>query len=195
MIIYIAGPMTGQPKTLEEVTTMRMQNPCPFCECLSLQILTPTSSPNRSTGGLGFQVECINCGARGPLGYKDKSSAKLSWEYGDTPGDVSGRMLSHPCPHESIGKLIQERLDLEKEYSATAMLRQILLDGKMLSGEVVEAMRINGHTTKQTRAAREEIGLLVTRKGFGRDTRTYWELPAHEMRRLRPHHWLVARTP
>ena len=170
---------------------MKVKNPCPFCDQLSVQVLTPTSQPNTSTHAKGFQAECINCGARGPCGYADKSSALFAWEYGDAPGSLPERALSHPSPNQKIEELIYSETGMTEKCTPVATLRQILLQGKTLSGEVVEAMRVNGYTTKQVRRAREELKLIITRKGFGLENRTYWELPAREMMHLRQSHWSV----
>ena len=61
----------------------RGTNPCPFCGLLSTHVLGPTTSPNTSTHAKGYQVECINCGARGPCGMANSKSAVLVWDRGD----------------------------------------------------------------------------------------------------------------
>lgn len=59
----------------------RPTNLCPFCGFLSTQILTPEDS----TGGKGYQVECANCGARGPCGMARPVDAVIAWDSGDLP--------------------------------------------------------------------------------------------------------------
>lgn len=59
----------------------KIENTCPFCGCLSTQVLQPPSS----THGKGYQIECINCGARGPCGMATPEDACLAWDKGDPP--------------------------------------------------------------------------------------------------------------
>lgn len=63
---------------------MKTKRDCPFCGENSVNILSPKTVP-QSTHGKGYQVECFECGARGPLGYVDKKNAILGWEYQHTP--------------------------------------------------------------------------------------------------------------
>lgn len=169
---------------------MKTKNPCPFCNELSVQIIQSESPVRPLDENNCWQAECGNCGARGPQGYADKRSAALAWEYGDAPGSLTERIRSHPCPDKKIEDLIFSIDGLIEKNTAVAMLRKILIDGgNVLSGEAVEAMRRNGYTAKQTRMAREALRLIITRKGFGLETRTYWMLPAREMTHLRKSHW------
>ena len=55
----------------------KVKNACPFCGFKSTQVLTP----EMSTGG--HQVECTNCAARGPCGYRSPKDAVLAWDLGD----------------------------------------------------------------------------------------------------------------
>lgn len=48
---------------------------CPFCGCRGTAKTIKVDS--------GFHVECNNCGARGPTGWRDKKSAIISWNSGD----------------------------------------------------------------------------------------------------------------
>ncbi len=58
-------------------------NYCPFCACHSTHILGPTTSPSTSTHAKGYQIECINCGARGPSGMATPKDAVTVWDNGD----------------------------------------------------------------------------------------------------------------
>jgi hypothetical protein len=62
---------------------MQRKNNCPFCGFLSTHVLGPRTSPEKSTHAKGYQVECINCGARGPLGMATEKDASLVWDRGD----------------------------------------------------------------------------------------------------------------
>ena len=57
---------------------MRSENGCPFCREDVIQIIK--SKPPASEG---VQVECDNCGARGPI-YGSKKEAITGWEFGIT---------------------------------------------------------------------------------------------------------------
>jgi len=59
---------------------MKAKNKCPFCGELDIHILGPQTIPEKSTHAKGFQVECFNCGARGPLGMATKKDAILEWD-------------------------------------------------------------------------------------------------------------------
>ncbi|NPE30661.1 restriction alleviation protein, Lar family [Methanococcoides sp. SA1] len=50
--------------------------PCPFCAITSVQVIK-SNKPAIS----GFQCECTDCGARGPI-YENKSEAIRGWNEG-----------------------------------------------------------------------------------------------------------------
>ena len=54
-------------------------NPCPFCGYLAPHVLGWAET------GKGYQIECHNCGARGPVGWIDEEAAAKAWDYGDPP--------------------------------------------------------------------------------------------------------------
>ena len=56
---------------------------CPFCGHHSTQVLGPHTEPNTSTHGKGYQIECTNCGARGPCGMAMPLEAGKAWDLGD----------------------------------------------------------------------------------------------------------------
>jgi transcription elongation factor Elf1 len=62
---------------------MNTKNACPFCGCHSTQVLSPHTMPNTSTHAKGYQIECVNCGARGPCGMATPADAANSWDKGD----------------------------------------------------------------------------------------------------------------
>ncbi|WDP85745.1 MAG: hypothetical protein HUN05_11885 [Desulfobacter sp.] len=55
---------------------MKSKNGCPFCRDKVIQLIK--ASPEE-----GFQAQCDNCGARGPI-YADEKSAHEGWELGIT---------------------------------------------------------------------------------------------------------------
>ena len=56
---------------------IRIFTNCPFCGCKSNEILK--DDPIK-----GFQIGCVNCGARGPAGFKSEKDACLAYDNGDT---------------------------------------------------------------------------------------------------------------
>lgn len=72
---------------------------------------------------------------------------------------------------------IEARSDSPGDEDPVEALKAILQAGRMDSKEVNKAMTANGFTTKQTRTAREKLKTVVTREGFGKDLKSYWELP------------------
>jgi hypothetical protein len=66
----------------------------------------------------------------------------------------------------------------EGNTAADAALRDLLAPGQRDSRAVQAAMAGHGFTPKQTRRARERLGLEVSRAGNGPNTRTTWALPS-----------------
>ena len=60
---------------------------------------------------------------------------------------------------------------------AVSSLLRILSRDTVPSKEAVAAMKANGHSEKITRKARESIGVIVKRTGFGKEMSSYWKLP------------------
>ena len=62
---------------------MKTKNACPFCGHDTTTILSPTTTPEPSDNRSGYQVQCVNCGARGPFGMASPELAIGAWEIGD----------------------------------------------------------------------------------------------------------------
>lgn len=68
---------------------LKTEKGCPFCGFNSTQVIkNPKQKLKiRMDDAVyhppGHQVECINCGARGPCGFKSKKEAVLAWDRGD----------------------------------------------------------------------------------------------------------------
>lgn len=56
--------------------------PCPFCGDMATARKCVPAHGSLFHEKRGVQVECMNCGARGPI-YGDKESAFLGWKHGD----------------------------------------------------------------------------------------------------------------
>lgn len=72
---------------------------------------------------------------------------------------------------------IESRSDSHGDENPTEALKAVLQTGKMSSQEANKTMAASGYTTKQTRTAREKLKVVVTREGFGKDLKSFWELP------------------
>lgn len=55
---------------------MQSENGCPFCQENVISIVKSTPPAME-----GLQIECDNCGARGPI-YENKDEAISGWELG-----------------------------------------------------------------------------------------------------------------
>lgn len=75
----------GRDSIEEEVKIMETGRCCPFCEFDSVCVIGEKKDPIKSPNAKGFQAECINCGARGPMGYIDEKNAIEAWVKGDYP--------------------------------------------------------------------------------------------------------------
>lgn len=62
--------------------------------------------------------------------------------------------------------------------NASDALATILAPGPVESKAAIVAMAAQGFTAKQTRRARESLGLVVHRAGYGPQTQSTWQLPA-----------------
>lgn len=62
--------------------------------------------------------------------------------------------------------------------NAPDALTAILTPGPVESRAALAAMAAQGFTAKQTRRARERLGLIVHRVGYGPQTQSTWQLPA-----------------
>jgi putative DNA primase/helicase len=60
---------------------------------------------------------------------------------------------------------------------ALEFLRVVLADGPLAAAEVIEQGRGHGHTEKSIRSARETLGVVVRREGFGAGARWVWAIP------------------
>lgn len=67
--------------------------------------------------------------------------------------------------------------DVGSDDDPSEALRRILSDGSITGKEVKQLMAANGYTTKQTRSARERLGVIASREGFGKEMTTYWSMP------------------
>ena len=62
---------------------MKAKFDCRFCGCNNIQVLGADTTPWVEGMKPGYQVECINCGAMGPSGWKYQRDAIKAWETGD----------------------------------------------------------------------------------------------------------------
>jgi hypothetical protein len=55
---------------------MKSENGCPFCQTHVIEVVASTPPAVE-----GYQAQCDNCGARGPI-YPSKDEAVAGWELG-----------------------------------------------------------------------------------------------------------------
>lgn len=72
---------------------------------------------------------------------------------------------------------IERREESESDDDPVSALKAVLQAGRMSGKEANKVMAASGYTTKQTRTAREKLNVITTREGFGKDLKSYWELP------------------
>ena len=69
---------------------MEGSDKCPFCGKVATMHRAVKTAP---TARKGLQIECMNCGARGPI-YGDKKSALMGWRHGE-PYRVDDPFMEH----------------------------------------------------------------------------------------------------
>lgn len=102
----------------------------------------------------------------------------------DVMPHVEGQRVVWGAPIEGTARdvLNDAENDADDQSDATTSdaddaLRRVLGRGPLSKREAESAMRAEGFSTKQTRGARERIGVKVKRTGFGKDTGSSWRLP------------------
>jgi hypothetical protein len=65
---------------------------------------------------------------------------------------------------------------------AIEFLSATLADGPVPATEVMKQARLNGHTNKAIRTAREALGVASSREGFGPGSKCLWSLPNRRSR-------------
>lgn len=113
-------------------------------------------------GGCSYSIEL--CTIETDDGHMIETT-KTSW--GDYLEGSASEILS----------TIEARSNSSGDEDPTEALKAVLQAGKMTSQEANKTMTASGYTTKQTRTAREKLKVVVTREGFGKDLKSYWELP------------------
>lgn len=84
-----------------------------------------------------------------------------------------------PILENALQQLTQREqiTDTPKNNEATDTLKRLLQDQKLPSKEIKQYMHDNGFTEKQIRRAREGLDILIIQEGFGKELKTYWQLP------------------
>lgn len=113
-------------------------------------------------GGCSYSIEL--CTVETSDGHMIETTKAVWGEY--LEGSASEILATIEAPNNSDG-----------EDDPVEALKAVLRDGRMASQEVNKIMAANGYTTKQTRTAREKLGVIITREGFSKDLKSYWELP------------------
>jgi putative DNA primase/helicase len=124
-------------------------------------------------GGFEFRLES----AQVP-GYPDVHASTVVW--GEEVSGSAHELLAsvEPMPGaEHEGDAGSTTMTAE----AMELLRQALSSGPLESKVVKELARDAGISPKPLRDAREALGVEHFREGYGKDTKTFWQLPASLM--------------
>lgn len=76
-----------------------------------------------------------------------------------------------------LNDLEQPEGDQRENNEPSEVLKELLIHGKMLLGDVKQLMKNNGFTDKQLRTARKKLGVKSIREGFSKEMKTYLALP------------------
>ncbi len=97
------------------------------------------------------------------------------------PGIHASRVTWGEAVEGSARELLAEPEDTGEPRAtsddAAAALVRILAGDMVPMQAAVEAMKREGFTDKVIRKARERLGVIVKRSGFGKELRSYWKLP------------------
>lgn len=139
-------------------------------------VLGVGADPSNPTGGRRLLVPVkSNLSARAPvLAFSIRLDAKgvpaVAWEAGTVEGVDADAVLGGftdgtPGP------------DADAQNEAVAFLRAELADGPRPQGEIMRAARECGHSEKTLRRAKNVLGVVASRIGFGAAGEWRWALP------------------
>lgn len=109
-------------------------------------------------GGLAFTVEPFTL----PSGIE---TSRILWER--DPVTITADEAMAPAIVDGDRTMTEDGADL---------LRDVLLAGRVLARDIKRRAADAGVSDKALRNARQRLGIVVTREGFGADCRTYWSL-------------------
>lgn len=127
------------------------------------------SNISKDDGGLAYTVE--EAVVAGGIG-----TTRISW----------GEIIAGSA-RDILGKVEDEDTEGFHSDDPIAALRMILSEGLLTGKEAVRLMGENGFSSKQVRRAREKLGVITKRSGFGKHTQSFWHLPNDSIRAFETH--------
>ena len=109
-------------------------------------------------GGLAFTIEPFTL----PSGIE---TSRVLWER--DPVTITADEAMAPAIVDGDRTMTEDGADL---------LRDVLMAGRVLARDIKRRAADAGVSDKALRNARQRLGIVVTREGFGADCRTYWSL-------------------
>lgn len=70
-----------------------------------------------------------------------------------------------------------ENVEIGRLTDVAKALVKLLAGGAIDSRSAIAALSTTGASAKQIRSARERVGVVIERKGYGRSMRSFWALP------------------
>ena len=112
----------------------------------------------KDASGLAFSIE--SCALPGGI-----ETSRILWE--SEPVSITADDVMTPPRDEGDRTMTDEAVDL---------LRDVLSAGRVLARDIKRRAGEAGITDKALRTARERLGVVASREGFGADTKTFWAL-------------------
>lgn len=118
-------------------------------------------------GGFGYDIEQTQV-----PNYPDIFASRVLW--GAAIEGNAREVLAEAEAEEQTNGGGNESTETAEAVEA---LRDVLSDGEIVAKEAKATMRAAGYTDKVIRLARERLGVLVRRQGFGKEMKSLWSLP------------------
>jgi putative DNA primase/helicase len=118
-------------------------------------------------GGFGYDIEQTQV-----PNYPDIFASRVLW--GAAIEGNAREVLAEAEAEEQTDGGGNESTETDEAVEA---LRDVLSDGEIVAKEAKATMRAAGYTDKVIRLARERLGVLVRRQGFGIEMKSLWSLP------------------
>jgi hypothetical protein len=125
-----------------------------------LLLLKNNLSPNKS--GLAFSIQANS---------DDQSTAFVAWD--SSPVQLSADAV--------LGEAQQNRGRIRKREQAKAWLKEMLMDEPLPATEIKRQAEADGFSARTIERAKEALGVVAQRHGFGKDGQWLWELPDHSV--------------
>lgn len=126
-------------------------------------LLRCKSNIGPSDDGFAYEIEQVDLPE-----HPGVRASCIRW--GDPVVGTARELLSEPQPESDEGAATPREVDEALRH----MLKGV---DRMESRDAFDCMRRQGFTDKQTRSARERLGVAIVRTGTGANSRSFWKLP------------------